>query len=174
MAGDLRYAANQASSLMFFAADQVCRSSTNEAHLKTLKDFITNIREELRDSEAKRQVLFEQNCIVACEKDVSEDHVATLEGQTRRFKSQGFRKACEALGFEKGKQLGGCSTLSGESESPDPVRVTRITKEADIALSSLGEMNFTGLFRQGGLDYDSFRQFCCRPGPRGSYSDSKD
>lgn len=70
---------------------------------------------------------------------------------------QGVRRECKPLGFEKGKQLGGCSTIFGESEAPDPVRVMRMAEEVDIALTSLAKMNFMGLFRLGELDYDSFR-----------------
>ncbi|CAI9294196.1 unnamed protein product [Lactuca saligna] len=59
------------------------------------------------------------------------------------------REACEALGIEKGKQLGGCSTSFGEHEVSDPVRVTRRAKEVDATLLSLAEMNFVGFFHLG-------------------------
>ncbi|CAI9293863.1 unnamed protein product [Lactuca saligna] len=81
---------------------------------------------------------------------------------------QGVCRECEALGFEKGKQLGGCSTISGQSKASNPGLVTRRTAEVDIALSSLVEMDFASLFGLGELNYDSFCQFCCRPGPGGS------
>ncbi|CAI9303315.1 unnamed protein product [Lactuca saligna] len=65
---------------------------------------------------------------------------------------QGVCKECEALGFENGKQLGGCSIISGEPEASNPCRVASRTKEVDIALSSLAETDFVGLFRLGELD----------------------
>ena len=84
----------------------------------------------------------------------------------------GVREACEALGFEKGKRLGGCSISVGEPDDPDPGRVARRAKEVDAALSSSSETDFAGLFRLGKLDHDSFCQFCSRSNPRGSSSDS--
>ncbi|CAI9276802.1 unnamed protein product [Lactuca saligna] len=164
---------------MVAAANWVCRSGTNEAYLTTLQDAIGNIKEELHDLEAKCRVLFEQNCIVSCEKSTSEDHVATLEGQTERLKTiestkfasgiHGIHKACEALGFEKGKRLGGLSIIADESKALDPVHVARRTEEADIDLSSLAKMDFAGHFHLGELDYDNFRQYCPRSGPGGSF-----
>ncbi|CAI9298177.1 unnamed protein product [Lactuca saligna] len=74
---------------------------------------------------------------------------------------QGVREACEALRFEKGKQLGGCSTIAGEPEVLDPSRVTRRAEDMDTTLSFFAETNFVGLFRLGKLDYDGFHQFCC-------------
>ncbi|CAI9263113.1 unnamed protein product [Lactuca saligna] len=67
-AGDLRYVVAQASALMVVAADRVYCSGTNEAQIKTLQDAIASLKEELRDSESERRLLFEQNCIVAYEK----------------------------------------------------------------------------------------------------------
>ncbi|CAI9303718.1 unnamed protein product [Lactuca saligna] len=87
---------------------------------------------------------------------------------------QGIHNAFEALVFEKGKQLGGCSTISGESEAPEPGCGVRRTEEVDTALSSLAETDFVGLFHPGELDYDSFRQFFHRPGPGSSSSDFED
>ena len=73
---------------MVAAADRVCRSGINEALLKTLKDVVAGVSQELHDSEANRRVLSEQNCIMAYEKFALEDHVATLEGQADRLKNQ--------------------------------------------------------------------------------------
>ncbi|KAL7598536.1 hypothetical protein Lser_V15G27182 [Lactuca serriola] len=235
MASDL-YVAAQASTLMVNAVDWVFRAGVNETQLKTFQGAMASITEELRDSEVECRVFSEQNCIVACDKAVLEDHVATLEVQTERHESQvssltrekgvlaselarfqcqmvrthvdsvvargslqcmlekgvvriidkvienakfsngiqGLRKVCEALGFEKGKQLGGCSTISGESEASDPGRAERRAVEVDIALTSLAETDFAGLFRLGELDYDSFRRFCRRSGLGSSSLDSKD
>ena len=50
---------------------------------------------------------------------------------------QGFHEACEALGFEKGKRLIGCSTSSREPEVPYHVRVARKVEKVDAFLSSL-------------------------------------
>ncbi|CAI9275790.1 unnamed protein product [Lactuca saligna] len=86
----------------------------------------------------------------------------------------GVRRAFEALGFEKWKQLHSCSSMSRQSESLNPGYAARRTKEVDIALLSLANTDFVGLFRLWELDYDNFRQFCRRSGPRGSSSDSKD
>ncbi|CAI9265868.1 unnamed protein product [Lactuca saligna] len=63
---------------------------------------------------------------------------------------QGVCEACEALRFEKGKQLCGCSTRPGEPEVPDPGGVKRKAEEVDAALLSLAETDFAGLFRLGG------------------------
>ncbi|CAI9292282.1 unnamed protein product [Lactuca saligna] len=82
---------------------------------------------------------------------------------------QGVCQACKALGFEKRKQLGGCSTSIGESEFPDPGRVARRAEEVDATLSSLAEIDFAGLFRLGELDYDDLCQFFHRPNPGGSF-----
>ncbi|CAI9261724.1 unnamed protein product [Lactuca saligna] len=68
MAGDFHYAAAQASALMVAAADRVCHANMSKTWLKTLQVAVTSIREELQDSKDERQVLFEQNCIVACKK----------------------------------------------------------------------------------------------------------
>lgn len=69
---------------------------------------------------------------------------------------QGIHRACEALGFEKGKQQIGCSTISSEYEAPDPGRVARRAKDVDIAVMYLAETDFVGLLLLGELDYDSF------------------
>ena len=86
---------------------------------------------------------------------------------------RGVRKACEALGFIKGKRLGGFSTSIGEPEVPDLGRVVRRAEEVDAALSSLVKKDFVGLFCLGKLDYDSFRQFYGRSNLGGSSSDSE-
>ena len=80
MADDLRYVADQPSTLMVAATDPICRSGINEALLNKLQDVVGVLKEELRDSEVERRVLSKQNCIVVCEKAILEDHVATLEG----------------------------------------------------------------------------------------------
>lgn len=72
---------------------------------------------------------------------------------------RGVCEACEALRFEKGKRVGGCSTRGGEPEVPDPGRVARMAEKVDAAISSLAETDFAGLFCLGKLDYDSFCQF---------------
>ena len=69
----------------------------------------------------------------------------------------GVHEACEALGFEKGKKLGGWSTIVSESGVQDHGCVARRAKEVDVALSSLAEKDFVGLFHLGKLDYDGFR-----------------
>ncbi|CAI9287610.1 unnamed protein product [Lactuca saligna] len=84
-----------------------------------------------------------------------------------------FRKTCGALGFEKGIQLGGCSTIASESGVSDHGYIARSAKEVVAALSSLVETDFEGLFLLGKLDYDSLRQFCCGLSPGGSSSDSE-
>ena len=76
---------------------------------------------------------------------------------------QVVREACEALWFEKGKQLGGCSISARQPEVPDLGCVARRAKEVDVALSSLAETDSAGLYRLGTLDYDGFHQFCRRP-----------
>lgn len=88
--------------------------------------------------------------------------------------TQGVRRACEALGFEKGKELGGCSTISGKFKALNPGRVMRRIEEVHIALSSLAKTDFAGLFLLEELDYYSFCQFCRRSGPGGSSSDTED
>ncbi|CAI9291366.1 unnamed protein product [Lactuca saligna] len=142
MADDLRNVVAQASALMVAAANQ-----------------------ELCDSEAEASSTFGAELYLACEKAALEDHVATLEGPTERLETQGVRKACEALGFEKGNQLASCSVISGEFETAYHVRVTRRTEEVHIAPSSFADTDFAGLFCLGELDYDSFRQFCHSSGP---------
>ncbi|CAI9271673.1 unnamed protein product [Lactuca saligna] len=158
---------------MVAATNWVFHADVNETQLKALQGAIASIREELCDSEVECRLLSEQNCIVACEKAALEDHVATLEVQIKKLKSQmlekgvvhvinkviestkfsseiqGVRKACGVLGFEKGKQLGGCSTISDEFEALDPVRFARRDEEVDIALTSLAEIDFAGLFHPG-------------------------
>ncbi|CAI9260296.1 unnamed protein product [Lactuca saligna] len=147
------YAPAQTSTLMAVAADRVFHASVNDRHLKVLQGVVASMREEVRDSEAVRQVLSEQDCIVACQKVALEDHVATLEDHSKEgvvllnykviesleFSSgiQGVRDACESLGFEKGKQLSGYSTSSGEPEVPYLGHVARRDEEVDVALSSL-------------------------------------
>ena len=86
---------------------------------------------------------------------------------------QGVCGACEVLVFEKGRQLGECSTSSDKSEVPIPGQVSSRAKEVNTALMSFVETNFVGLFRLWELDYDGFRQFCGKWSPRGSSSDSK-
>ncbi|CAI9304357.1 unnamed protein product [Lactuca saligna] len=66
-------------------------------------------------------------------------------------------EACEALGFEKGKRMGGRSASAGEPKVPDPGCVARRAEKVDVALSSLAETYFVGLFCLGELDYDGFR-----------------
>ena len=88
MASDL-YVAAQASTLMVNAVDWVFRAGVNETQLKTFQGAMASIREELCDSEAECRVFSEQNCIVACEKPVLEDHVATLEDQSERNRKPG-------------------------------------------------------------------------------------
>ncbi|CAI9283924.1 unnamed protein product [Lactuca saligna] len=83
------------------------------------------------------------------------------------------RQSGEALGFEKGKQLGGFSTSFGEPEVPNPSRVARRAEEVDVALSSLAETNFAGLFCLGKLDHDNFHQFCGMSKLKDSSSDSE-
>ena len=61
-----------------------------------------------------------------------------------------------------------------ESNAPDLNRVSEKAEQVGVALSFLVEMDFAGHFRLGELDYDSVRQFCRRPGPVSSSSDSWD
>ena len=70
---------------------------------------------------------------------------------------QHVREAGEALGFERGRQLSGCSRSSGKSEVPGPGQVVSRAKEVNISLTSFTDMDFVGLFCLGELDYDGFR-----------------
>ncbi|CAI9272063.1 unnamed protein product [Lactuca saligna] len=86
---------------------------------------------------------------------------------------QGIREACEALGLEKGKQLGGCSTSVGEPEVLYPGLVVRRAEEVDTAISSLLRRISQPSFIWGKLYYDDFCQFFRRLNPRCSSSDSE-
>ncbi|CAI9291816.1 unnamed protein product [Lactuca saligna] len=81
MPGELQCVAAQTSTLMVVAANRVLHFGINEVQLKTLQDDVASLREELRDLEAERPLLSDQNCIVAYEKTALEDHVETLQGQ---------------------------------------------------------------------------------------------
>ena len=70
---------------------------------------------------------------------------------------QVVREACEALRFEKGRQLGGYSTIFGESGVPYYGCVARRVEEVDAVISSLVETNFASRFRLEKLDYEGFR-----------------
>lgn len=88
MADDLCYAATQTSALMVVAADRVHLADASQGQLKVLQGALADMREEVRDSEAERQVLAEKNNIVACKKAALEDQVATLEDRSERLEDQ--------------------------------------------------------------------------------------
>ena len=88
MAGDLCYDAAQTSTLMVATAERVRHTGANERQLKAFQGVMASMREEFCDSKAEGQILFELNCIVAYEKAILEDHVASLEDQSERLTSQ--------------------------------------------------------------------------------------
>ncbi|CAI9281464.1 unnamed protein product [Lactuca saligna] len=110
---------------------------------------------------------------MACEKATLEDQVATLEDRSERLKDQDVREACEALGFEKRRQLSGFSTSSGKSKVLGHGQVASRAKEVNTVLTSFVKTDFAGLFRLGELGYDGFHQFCGNLSLGGSSSDSK-
>ena len=103
-------------------------------------------------------------------------HVINRVIESAKFSKgiHGIRDAYEALGFEKGNQLSGCSIFSGKFEAPGPSHIMSRSKEVDIALTSLAETNFVGLLHLGELYYDGFRQFCGGSSLGSSSSDSED
>ncbi|CAI9301947.1 unnamed protein product [Lactuca saligna] len=156
MVGDLCYAATHTYALMVVAVDRVLHAGMNQRRLK-------------------------HNCIVACDKAALEDQVATLGDRSKQIEDQwmlekgvvrvidkviesiefanGIRGVCEAyeaLGFEKGKRMGGHSASVREPKVPDPSRVARRIEKVDVTLSSLAETDFAGLFHLGEMDYDDF------------------
>ncbi|CAI9262716.1 unnamed protein product [Lactuca saligna] len=85
MASVLCYAIAQTSALMVATADQVYFVGANERQLKVLQGALAGILDEVLDSKVEHQVLAEQNCIMACEKDDLEDQVVTLEDRSKRL-----------------------------------------------------------------------------------------
>ncbi|CAI9294431.1 unnamed protein product [Lactuca saligna] len=103
----------------------------------------------------------------------SQGKLKVLQGALANTKEEDVCEACEAIGFEKVRQLDGCTTSSGKSEVPGPGQVVIRAKEVNTALTSIAEMDFVGLFRLGELDYDGFCHFCGKLSLGGSSSDSK-
>ncbi|CAI9298673.1 unnamed protein product [Lactuca saligna] len=165
MAGDLCYAATQTSTLMVATDNQVCLAGANKRQLKVLQGALTGMREEVHDSEAERQDpserLEDQVSSLIRKKGTLASEFARYQRQlaharvdgmvAREFANgvRGVREACEALGFEKEKQLSGCSTRAREPEVLDPSPVARRVEEVYVTLSSIAETDFVGLFRLG-------------------------
>ncbi|CAI9290263.1 unnamed protein product [Lactuca saligna] len=186
VAGNLRYATIQASALMVAAVDRVCRArnyvvACEKTILKdqvlTLENRTERLEDQVRSLTREKNVL--PNKLAQCQCQLAQARVDgaiawgdlqwVLEKGVVRVLDRvidntefargikGVSKACEALGFERVKQLSSCSTTSGRSGALDPDHVARKAEEVDNTLVSLAEMDFTGLFHLGELDYNGFR-----------------
>ncbi|CAI9270840.1 unnamed protein product [Lactuca saligna] len=73
---------------MVAASDRVRRAGANQGQWKILWGALAGMREEVCDLEAGRQVLADQNNIMAYEKAILEYQVATLEDRSERLEDQ--------------------------------------------------------------------------------------
>ncbi|CAI9280896.1 unnamed protein product [Lactuca saligna] len=108
MADDLCYAAIQTSTLMVETADSVHLPGASQWKLKVLQGALAGMREEVHDLEAERQ------------KGVVRVIDRVIESAEFAKGVQDAREACEVLGFEKGRQMSGCSTSSSNYEVSGP------------------------------------------------------
>ncbi|CAI9267801.1 unnamed protein product [Lactuca saligna] len=129
----------------------VSKKAILKEHVLTLEDQVERLEDRVSFLKQEKNMVLEKGVIHAIDRVI--ENIEFSKGV------HDVCEACEELGFEKGRQLVGCSTSSSKSEVLGPSQVASRAKEVKIALTSFVETDFADLFHLGELDYDGFRQF---------------
>ncbi|CAI9265795.1 unnamed protein product [Lactuca saligna] len=148
-------------------------ASTNWEGLQVLVKQNNIVPYEKATLEDRSERLEDQVSSLTQEKDELENRLARCQRLLRAWilsvRSRVFVRHVRPLDLKRGNNWVVGLQVSENLKSQILALCTRKAEEVDAALLSLTEMDFLGLFHLGKLDYDSFRQFCGRSNPGGSF-----